>query len=62
MNTLKFSKPLDFVCTACATGKLILRSFYLKIKAELLTLIERIQGDICGPIHPLTGLIHALTR
>ena len=69
MNTSKFPKPLDFVCTACATGKLILRPSYLKIKAEPLTFLERIQGDICGPIHSLTGpfryfmvLIDASTR
>ena len=55
--------------TACATGKLILRPSYLKIKAEPLTFLERIQGDICGPINPLTGpfryfmvLIDASTR
>ena len=55
MNTSKFPKPSDFVCTACATGKLILRPSYLKIKAEPLTFLERIQGDICGPIYPLIG-------
>jgi len=69
MNTSKFPKPSDFVCTTCAIGKLILRPSYLKIKAEPLTFLERIQGDICGPIHPLTGpfryfmvLIDAPTR
>jgi peptide/histidine transporter 3/4 len=69
MNTSKFPKPSDFVCTACATGKLILRPSYLKIKAEPLTFLEHIKGDICGPIHPLTGpfryfmvLIDASTR
>ena len=50
----KFSKPLDFVCTACATKKLILRASYLKIKSESLIFLEHIQGDICGPIQPLT--------
>jgi hypothetical protein len=57
------------VCTSCATGKLILRPSYLKIKAEPLQFLERIQGDICGPIHPSTGqfryfmvLIDASTR
>jgi 5-methylthioribose kinase len=34
LNTSKFPKPSDFVCTACATGKLILRPSYLKIKVE----------------------------
>jgi hypothetical protein len=37
-------------------GKLILRLSYLEIKAEPLTFLECIQGDICGPIHPLTRL------
>nr|ABA98007.1 retrotransposon protein, putative, Ty1-copia subclass [Oryza sativa Japonica Group] len=53
--TDKFSKPSDFVCTACATGKLILRPSYLKIRAEPLKFLERIQGDICGPIVPKSG-------
>jgi hypothetical protein len=55
LNTSKFPKPSDFVCTACAMGKLILRPSYLKIKAEPLQFLERIQGDICGPIHPSIG-------
>jgi hypothetical protein len=69
VNTSKFPIPSDFVCTACATRELILRPSYLKIKAEPLTFLERIQGDICGPIHPLTRpfkyfmvLIDASTR
>jgi hypothetical protein len=28
MNTSKFPKPSDFVCTTCATGKLILKFSY----------------------------------
>lgn len=50
--TDKFPKYSDFVCTACATGKLILRPSYLKIRAEPLKFLERIQGDICGPMVP----------
>jgi hypothetical protein len=34
-------------------GKLILRPSPLKINAEPLRFLERIQGDICGPIKPL---------
>ena len=67
--TDKFPKSSDFVCTACATGKLILRPSYLKIRAEPLKFLERIQGDICGPIVPRSGpfryfmvLIDASTR
>ena len=36
-------------------GKLILRPSYLKIHAEPLKFLERIQGDICCPIQPLSG-------
>ena len=65
----RFPKPSDFVCTACATGKLIIKPSYLKVKNESLNFLERIQGDICGPIQPLSGpfryfmvLIDASTR
>nr|ABF96511.1 retrotransposon protein, putative, Ty1-copia subclass [Oryza sativa Japonica Group] len=53
--TDKFPKSSDFVCTACATGKLILRPSYLKIRAEPLKFLERIQGDICCLIVPRSG-------
>jgi hypothetical protein len=49
LPTTNFPKSKDFICTACATGKLILRPSYLKIKAKPLKFLERIQGDICGP-------------
>ena len=69
MEKIKFPQDKDFGCTACATGKLILRPSYLKIRAEPLKFLERIQGDICGPIQPLSGpfkyfmvLIDASTR
>jgi hypothetical protein len=50
----KFPKYSDFLCTTCATGKLILRPSPLKMKVESLKFLERIQGDICGPIQPLS--------
>jgi hypothetical protein len=69
INTSKLPKPSDFVGIAYAMGKLILRPSYLKIKFEALIFLEHVQGDICGPIHPLTGpfrylmiLIDASTR
>jgi hypothetical protein len=69
LPTTNFPKSKDFICTACATGKMILRPSHLKIKAEPLKFIERIQGDICGPITPTSGsfryfmvLIDASTR
>jgi hypothetical protein len=51
----KYPKSNDFVCTSCAMGKLILRPSLLKIHVEPLRFLERIQGDICGPIQPLCG-------
>ena len=56
MENVKFSQNKDFCCTACTTGKLILRPSYIKIQAEPLKFLERIQGDICGPIQLLLGL------
>ena len=61
--------PKDFLCVSCAKGKLITKPSYLKLNVESLGFLERIQGDICGPIHPLSGpfryfmvLIDASTR
>ena len=69
MKNVKFSQNKDFCCTTCATRNLILRPSYLKIRAEPLKFLERIQGDIYGPIQPLSGpfryfmvLIDASTR
>jgi hypothetical protein len=55
LNTAKFSKSSDFMCTTCATGKLIMRPSPLKIQVEPLKFLERIQKDICDPIQPLSG-------
>nr|KYP53265.1 hypothetical protein KK1_024892 [Cajanus cajan] len=41
-----------FSCTACSQGKLIIRPSPIKIENESILFLERIQGDICGPIHP----------
>ena len=56
-------------CAACSQGKLIIRPSPVKIQNESLAFLERIQGDICGPIHPPCGpfryfmvLIDASTR
>jgi hypothetical protein len=69
LSDAKFLQSSDYTSTTCATGKLILRPSSLKIQAEPLKFLERIQGDICGPIQPLSGpfryfmvLIDASTR
>ena len=51
-----FPNPEDFICTACANGKLITRPSLLKIRDESPVFLQRIQGDISGPIQPLSGL------
>src|SRR4051812_2596203 len=55
VNVKNFPNPNDFVCSACAKGKLIIRPSPLKVKDEIHVFLERIQGDICGPIRPLSG-------
>ena len=55
VNIKNFPNQEDFVCPACATGKLIIRPSPLKVKDENPAFLERIQGDICGPIQPLSG-------
>jgi transposase InsO family protein len=47
--------PKDFLCVSCAKGKLIAKPSFLKLKAESSSFLQRLQGDICGPINPLSG-------
>jgi hypothetical protein len=56
LNEAKFPQSSDFMCTACATGKLILRPSRLKIQAEPVHFLEQIQGDICGRCLDLLGI------
>ena len=48
-------RPNDFSCVACSQGKLMIRPSPAKINFESINFLERIQGDICGPIHPSCG-------
>ena len=48
----------SFSCAAYSQGKLIIRPLFTKVISESPTFLERIQGDICGPIHPLNGLFN----
>ncbi|CAM9000605.1 unnamed protein product [Rhodiola kirilowii] len=65
----KILPKADLTCTACSLGKFITRPFVTKVNAESPMFLERIQGDICGPIAPPCGpfryfmvLIDASTR
>jgi hypothetical protein len=60
LNLAKFAKSLNFMCTTCTIEKLILRPSPIKIKVEPLKFLEQIQGDMCGPIKPLSGPLRYL--
>ena len=49
---------LGFIYVACSQEKLIIKPYISKIVFESLTFLERIQWDICGPIHLLCGPFH----
>ena len=71
-HTLKNQNVLqskEFSCAACSQGKLVIKPSTTKVRVESPAFLERIQGDICGPIHPTCGpfkyymvLIDASTR
>ena len=44
-----------YTCAACFKGKLIIRPSFTKVTFESPAFLERIEGDICGPIHPHSG-------
>ena len=44
--------PSDNSCSNCSKSKLITRPSFSKIVFESSSFLERIKGDICGPIHP----------
>ena len=50
INISRISQIFIFYVHYSAMGKSILRTSYLKIKAEPLQFFERIQGEICGPL------------
>jgi hypothetical protein len=69
LKTKDFPNQQDFVCADCAKGKLILTPSYLNVKAKSPVFLERMHGDICGPVNQMSGpfryfmvLIDASTR
>ncbi|KAJ0575449.1 putative RNA-directed DNA polymerase [Helianthus annuus] len=55
LKNLKVLLSQDLSCVACSLGKLITRPSPTKLTQENPSFLERIQGDICGPIHPPCG-------
>ena len=69
MKKMRIPQPNELSCSACSQGKLIIRPSLNKIATETPKFLERIHGDICGPINPASGpfryfmvLIDASTR
>ena len=57
-HPLKNTKVLlskDYFCETCSQGKLITRPSITKVELESPYFLQRIQDDICGPIHPVSG-------
>ena len=48
--------PMKNPCAASSQGKLIVMTSFSKVTFESPVFLERIHGDICGPIHPSCGL------
>lgn len=55
IRNIRVPKLDELSCVACSLGKLITRPSRNKIATESPTFLERIQGDICGPINPPCG-------
>ena len=55
LKTRKMVQTHELACKACSQGKLITRPSPSKVKFENPVFLERIHGDICGPIHPPSG-------
>ena len=52
LKNLKILLPSENPCATCSQGKLITKPSPSKVLIESPSFLERIQGDICGPIHP----------
>lgn len=66
-SSLVMSDAHRSFCKACSLAKVGARPSYAKDTKENIPFLQRIQGDICGPIHPLCGpyfmvLVDASTR
>ncbi|KAJ9546897.1 hypothetical protein OSB04_019440 [Centaurea solstitialis] len=55
LENQKILQTKDMTCVACSKGKLITCPSPAKVGFETLNFLGRIQGDICGPVHPPCG-------
>ncbi|KAL4026378.1 hypothetical protein IC575_014807 [Cucumis melo] len=55
LKNQKILQSKELSCIACSQGKLIIRPSPAKVGVESPIVLERIHGDICGPINPPSG-------
>ena len=55
MSSNKIFYVNKFICEACDKGKIIVRPSCTKVGIESPIFLKRINGNICGPIHPASG-------
>ena len=55
LKSHKILLPNEYPCSACSQGILIVKPSLSKVTFESLVFLERIHGDICGPIHLSCG-------
>ena len=55
LKNQKILFPSEYSCVTCSQGKLIIIPSFTKVISESPVFLERIHGDICGPIHPPCG-------
>jgi hypothetical protein len=55
LKNIKIMTNDEFTCTPCYQGKLIIRPSPTKVGIESPAFLERIHGDICGPVDPPCG-------
>jgi len=51
-SKIKLLQTNEFSCTICSQRKVDIKVITRKIRNESISFSERIQGDICGSIHP----------
>jgi hypothetical protein len=52
LKNQKIILPSDYPRAACSQGKLVIKSSPSKVIIKSPSFLQRIQWDICGPIHP----------
>jgi hypothetical protein len=55
LKNQKILLPSEYLYATCSQGKLVIKPSPSKVIVESPFFSQRIQGDICGPIHPPCG-------